>query len=225
MGVLMFGGRRSIVILGIVALAVQLVVPVVMAEGPAIEGAEVQCILNMPFPQISGTTQAGSDIEAARLFFKSADQSDFYWVPMTRDGDSITGVLPQPQQDTKSVVYYVETVDSSKNLSRSPEYTAAVVLREWDCQGQKVAGTFAGVEPNLIVGSTAGGATSAPLGFESTGIIGTVSPDGMIAAVGSDGEQSRVDLGSLVGDQYAFGGGIALLADRDVEEPGSPSAP
>ncbi|RLE20686.1 MAG: hypothetical protein DRJ65_17685 [Acidobacteria bacterium] len=221
----MFGSRRGIVILGIVALVVQFVVPVVMAEGTAIEGAEVQCILNMPFPQISGTTQSGSDIDAARLFFKAADQSDFYWVPMTRDGDKIVGVLPQPQPETTNIVYYVETVDSSKTVSRSPEYTAAVVLREWDCQGQKIAGTFAGLEPNLIVGSTVGGATSAPLGFESTGIIGTVSPDGQIAAVGRDGELSAVDLGSLVGDQYALGGGIALLADRDVEEPASPSAP
>ena len=221
----MFCGRQGIVIFGIVALVLQLIVPVVMADAPAIEGAEVQCILNMPFPQISGTTQPGSDIEAARLFFKSADQSDFYWVPMTRDGDRITAILPQPDQGTKSVVYYMETVDSSKNMSRSPEYTAAVVLREWDCQGKKIAGTFTGLKPNMIVGSTAGGATSTPLGFESTGIIGTVSPDGMIAAVGKDGEPSAVDLGSLVGDQYAFGGGIAVLADRDDEEPASPSAP
>ncbi len=222
----MFGVRRSLVTLGAVALLMQLVTPTpVMAEAPAIEGAEVQCILNVPFPQISGTTQPGSDIEAARLFFKSADQSDFYWVGMTRDGDRVTAVLPQPDQDTKSVVYYMETVDSSKNLSRSPEYTATVVLREWDCQGKKIAGTFTGLKPNMIVGSTAGGATSTPLGFESTGIIGTVSPDGMIAAVGKDGERSAVDLGSLVGDQYAFGGGIAVLADRDDEEPASPSAP
>ncbi len=222
----MFGVRRSLVTLGAVALLLQLVAPApVMAEAPAIEGAEVQCILNVPFPQISGTTQPGSDIEAARLFFKSADQSDFYWVGMTRDGDRVTAVLPQPDQDTKNVVYYMETVDSSKNLSRSPEYTATVVLREWDCQGKKIAGTFTGLKPNMIVGSTAGGATSTPLGFESTGIIGTVSPDGMIAAVGKDGERSAVDLGSLVGDQYAFGGGIAVLADRDDEEPASPSAP
>ena len=222
----MFGSRRGVVVFSIVTAVVLLTGPVAMAaESSAIEGAGVQCIINVPFPQISGTTQPGSDIEAARLFFKADDQGDFYWVPMTRDGDRITAVLPQPRQDTKNVVYYMETVDASKTISRSPEYTATVVLREWDCQGKKIAETFTGLKPNLIVGSTTGGTTGTPLGFESTGIIGTVSPDGMIAAVGNDGKQSEVDLGSLVGDQYAFGGGIALLADRDVEEPASPSAP
>ena len=47
--------------------------------------------------------------------------------------------------------------------------------------------------------------------------LGRVPPDGMIAAGGRDGDRSSVDLGSLVGDQYTFGGGTTVLADRDEE--------
>ncbi len=222
----MYGTGRYFKVVAVVATIALLGGAVVYAaDGPAVQGAEVQCILNAPFPQISGTTLPGADIEAARLFFKSGDQSDFYWVPMTREGDSLTAVLPQPLEETRNVVYFVETVDSSETVSRTPEYDAAVVLREWDCRGGKVAATFNGPEPHLVVGSTSGGTAVMPVGFAPTGIIGTVSPEGMIAAVGSNGEESPVDLGSLVGDEYIVGGGIALLADRDVEEPSSPSAP
>jgi len=216
-----YKGVAGFVVVGFVFV----VSPLLMAsEGPAIEGATVQCILNAPFPQLNGVLAAGSEVEAARLFFKAADQANYYWVPMTRDEGQLRAVLPQPKQDTKELVYYIETVDSSGDISRSETVTAKVVQSPSQCQGDKIAGTFSGSNPNLIIGSTVG-TTNAPLGFESTGVIGTVSAEGRIAAVGSKTADPGIDIGSLLGDQYAFGGGITVLSDRDAEEPASPSAP
>jgi len=120
----------------------------------------------------------------ARLYFRSEEFPDFYYVNMVADGEGFQATLPRPNWNTSRIIYYIEAVDLAFNGSRTEEYGPTVTASA-DCERRDPrAAWFAGESPQIIVGAIREGVASLPPGFQAVGIAGFIASSGALSGVG-----------------------------------------
>lgn len=187
--------------------------------------AGTECIANVPYPMIEAKVDPVP--EETRVYFRSGDSKDFYYIEMAGGDGEYQGVLPVPSAETSKVVYYVEAISASADASRSPEYEAEV-RGEGECAGR----LYFGADPQIAIYSTIDGGVALPQGFLSNGVAVTVNAAGVSTAVAPavGGAVAAGGLGAgaitgIVAGGAAAGAVIVDELDDDEEEAASPSDP
>ena len=208
------GSRRCLMACVILTLAAALPQQALGATVPAITKAEVKCIAGVPYPVISASIRSDESIEAAKVFFRSSQGENFYYVEMGLIDKGYQAILPVPSDETNRVVYYVEAVSASFESGRTEEYEAPV--RD-DCDEER----FLGDDPAIVIYAVAEGAPI-PIGFLSTGVSTTVSAAGVAAAVATGG---GLGAGAITGIVIGGGLGAAAVVNELDDEDDPPASP
>jgi hypothetical protein len=194
----------------VLSLALGWVTP--YAQGaPEILHDPIDCIGKGEYLVVDATILPSSEIRAAKVYFRSDKYPKFYFVEMALEGTTFSAVLPKPTPETEQVVYYIEALDRGFNNTMSEEHTTAV---KQQCDQDDPAAIFLGEDPGIIVGATEAGATVFPPGFETVGIIGTLSSAGLLSGVGGGPGVGTV---VAIGGAAAGAGGLAVAAGGTTE--------
>jgi hypothetical protein len=155
------------------------------AQAPMIQHTALQCFPNDQFPQVTALVDPAGELRTCKVYFRSEQYPDFYYVEAELLGDTCQAVLPTPTEETQGVVYYIEVVDQSFNSTRTAEYGAEVAGGDDCSRRDPVVAWFTGSDPGIIVGVTRAGMAAVPPGFQAAGIVGFVTAAGSAAGVGS----------------------------------------
>ncbi len=201
------------------AMLVALVLPASAMAEMTIRDAETECITNQPFPMIEAVVDPAP--QEARVYFRSADGEDYYYIQMAGGDGRYQGVLPVPSPETTRIVYYVEAVSAAADASRTPDFEVSV-RDEGACDGR----LYLGADPQIVIHSTVGGSAVLPQGFLPSGVAATVSAAGVSApvAVAAGGLGAGAITGIVAGSAVA-GAVIIDELDDDESDAASPSDP
>ena len=183
--------RRLAAIVLIVLLAAPPMVSVAAAQQPP-AGGELQvdidpgraCILAGQYPQFQGGVVPMEGVTRARLFFKSALATDFYYVEAVLEGGRYVARLPRPRPEAGPLSFYLEVTKSNFAQGRSGEGTAIVVRKVQDCPADRKAAPVAPGGPVSVF--DVAGNPAFPAGFEGvTGVAGAAAAGGVGGAAGA----------------------------------------
>ncbi len=177
---------------------------------PSIRHDEVRCVPSDEFTQFVAEILPPDGLRSVRLYFRSELFPEYYFVDMSEAEARFSAVLPLPTDQTRRVVYYIEVVDQSFQMSRSEEFVVGV--EEANCDPGPGALLYAG-SPGIVVGAVSGGA-GIPAGFQATGIVGFVS-----AGAGGGGLGVGLAIGAAAG--AAAGVGVVVAGGDDGGGSGS----
>jgi polysaccharide export outer membrane protein len=165
-----------------------------LASSWSINHQPVDCFVKDRFPQLEAEVQPVLDVTRIRIFFKSAREDDFHYVPMVLTQGRFLGKLPRPREKAQSVTYYIEIAGADGTVRKTPEITGQVAKSVEGCPaGSRIADAaeesdvrvwtagssrakpkeFAGVEKVVREGDAAGEnqhAASAPPPAGETGL-------------------------------------------------------
>ena len=136
----------------------------------SVAASRVECMVAGTNPQIDAGITPEDQVQAGRVYFKSALGNDFYYVEMLLVAGRYVGVLPKPRLDAGPITYYVEGVGRDYAQSQSPETRSVVVEKSGDCGDKPVAALGPG-DPVRVFAVTGG--TALPPGF--TGVSSVVA--------------------------------------------------
>jgi hypothetical protein len=176
------------------------------AAATSVEHAGVDCVVAGTFPRFEARCEPPEQASAVRLFFRTAQGLDWYYVPMKASGGSFVGILPKPKSDLKRFSYYIEVVDASFASSRTQERSTTVVEAGASCQG-RLGGALSSAA-SVLVGRAPGlaGAPIVPAGFSPANVVAV----GGAAAAG--GGLSATTIALIGGGVAAAGAGVAIAA-------------
>jgi hypothetical protein len=174
-------------------------------------------------PLIDAGITPDEQVQAGRVYFKSALGDAFYYVEMAPQAGRYVGVLPKPRPDAGPVTYYVEGVGRDYAQSQTPEARAVVVEKTADCGDKPVAGL--GPADPVRVFSVTGG-TALPPGFSGVSSVvaagaGAATAGAGAAAAGAGGVSGTTVL--IAAGALAVGVGTVVLVTKDDSNPASPS--
>src|SRR6266702_2111140 len=137
-------------------------------SGAAIAFEPVTCFVAGEFPLLDAGIQPVPTVARARVYFRAAQGSTFYYVEMTQDAGRFFGKLPRPKVEASPLTYYLQATTT--------EIEAIVVQKKEDCGDRKPAAF--GPPGEVTVFSAASGASIAPIGFAAGGAaiaLGTIA--------------------------------------------------
>jgi hypothetical protein len=91
-----------------------------------IQHRSVPCALLEKYPQIEASIEPAADVEAARVVFHSENATDWYSVPMRREGSAWVAALPRPKGEGSRFAYYI-SAQSRGTQDRFPDAAALIV--------------------------------------------------------------------------------------------------
>jgi hypothetical protein len=145
--------------------------PVAFAQtsgsGATIQFEPVTCFVAGEFPLLDAGIQPLPSVARARVYFKAAQGSSFYYVEMTQDAGRFFGKLPRPKVEASPITYYLQSTTTEFEESQTTEIEAIIVEKKEDCGDRKIAAF--GPPGEVTVFSAASGAAIAPLGFAAGG--------------------------------------------------------
>lgn len=112
--------------LGSAALGLILGSGLARADPPLIDHQEVSCSLQGKHPRICATIADDGVIKRAKIFFRAAGQSTFYWSEMELDFRNFCATLPIPDTSIQEVQYYLWAIDDDLELERTPDLSIIV---------------------------------------------------------------------------------------------------
>jgi hypothetical protein len=121
-------------------------------------------------PRIDARVIPAEGVARARVYFRAAGTSAWYFVTMKPVAGVLQGALPKPSKTTKAIEYYVEAVDKSFREARSAEFQPSVVQQGEACPNGRMLATALASAP-VALGAGAG-APAVPAGFANAGIVG-----------------------------------------------------
>ena len=110
--------RRFALWLGLGAL----VASVGRAEPPFIDHQAIPCSLPQAHPRICATIADDGTVKRAKLFFRAAGQSAWYWSEMVLDFRSFCATLPRPEAETEAIDYYLWAMDDAFETERTRDF-------------------------------------------------------------------------------------------------------
>jgi hypothetical protein len=129
----------------------------------------VGCLVAGQFPLIEATIEPAASVARARVYFKSALGSAYYFVEMTLQDGKFVGKLPKPKLEASPITYYVQATTTEFGESQTQEIAAQVVADESECpEGLKVAPI--GPAGAVTVFSATTAAVAVPVGFAAGGL-------------------------------------------------------
>jgi len=183
----------------------------------------IDCWYHSDFPMLSATVDPTEDIVRSRLYFRCSLYPDYYFVDLTTDAGTFTGVAPQADESCPRVHYYVEAVTRDFISARTVERVAEVSSANECRRRNPAAAYFTGNDPRIVLGSTVSGPQMAP-GFKSLGITAFTSSAGTTVAASTAGGTSTA---VIAGGVAAAAGGavVAVLASGNESSSDPPVAP
>ncbi len=190
----------------------QTAAPLSVALAPA-----VGCVVAGTNPEIAAGISPGDQVQAGRVYFKSALGDAFYYVEMAASGGRFVGVLPKPRPDAGPITYYVEGVARSYTQSQTAEQRAIVVEKAEDCGTNPVAALGPG-DPVRVFSVTGG--TALPPGFTgvSSVVAGGATGGAAAAAAAGGGGVLAGTTGLIVGTAVLAGVTAAVVVSNGREE-------
>jgi hypothetical protein len=141
--------------------------PAVPQTGAAINFDAVTCFVAGEFPLLDAAIEPMPNVARARVYFRAAQGSSFYYIEMTQEQARFFGKLPRPRVEASPITYYLQATTTEFEESQTPEIEAIVVEKKEDCGDRKVAAF--GPPGEVTVFSSATGAAIAPAGFAAGG--------------------------------------------------------
>ena len=141
----------------------------------------VTCFIAGEFPLLDATLTPAASVARARIYFKSALVSNYYYVEMTPAEGKFIGKLPRPRVEASPVTYYVQATTTDFAEMQLQEVPALVVEKREDCPDDRVAAV--GPPGEVTVFSAATGLAIAPAGF-AAGAIGLLGLGGLALLLG-----------------------------------------
>ena len=135
--------------------------------GAGINFDAVTCFVAGEFPLLDAGIEPLPSIARARVYFRAAQGSSFYYIEMTQETGRFFGKLPRPRIEASPITYYLQATTTEFEESQTPEIEAIVVEKKEDCGDRKVAAY--GPPGEVTVFSSATGAAIAPAGFAAGG--------------------------------------------------------
>lgn len=207
-------------------LAFELVVSAVLAGAtfavaPDIRHEPLHCVAPGENPVVNAVIP-GSDIRTAKVYFRSDKYPKFYYVEMKVEAEGFLSVLPKPSPETDSIIYYIEAIDVTFDNTIGAEHTVEV---SDNCLHASPETRPVEEAPEIVVGATEAGASALPPGFETAGIVGTITAAGVGSILGGgSGISTAVVAGGVAA---GVGGAVAtqvVLEDSTPAE-STPEAP
>jgi hypothetical protein len=144
--------------------------------GAAINFNAVTCFVAGEFPLLDAGIEPAPSVARARIYFRAAQSSSFYFVEMTQETGRFLGKLPRPRVEASPITYYLQATTTEFEESQTSEIEAIVVEKREDCNNRPVAAF--GPPGEVTVFSAATGASIAPVGFAAGGAalaLGTIA--------------------------------------------------
>lgn len=185
--------------------------PAIASAGDlSVQHDPVGCVVAERYPVVTARVDPAADVARARVYFRAAGESSWYYVAMKADGDSFAGTLPMPSKATPRIEYYVEAIDQAFAVSRTPDYSPLVVADAGQCQQSAVvAAAVTGAE--VVVGAVAG-APAVPVGFSPLGIASVAGGSASGAAGATSAGGGAAAGGLSTGVIAGIAGGVAAAA-------------
>jgi hypothetical protein len=137
--------------------------PAPPTTGAAISFDPVKCFIAGEFPLLDAGIEPLPQIARARVYFKAAQGSSFYYIEMTQEAGRYSGKLPRPKIEASPITYYLQATTTEFEESQTAEVEALVVEKKEECGDRKIAAF--GPPGEVTVFSAATGASIAPAGF------------------------------------------------------------
>ena len=194
-----------------------------MGLTPTISHSPLLCAAPGRNPIVEASITPSSDIRTAKVYFRSDKYPKFYYIEMTPSEMGFYTKLPKPSAETAHIYYYIEAVDLSFTNAIGTEHIVEV---SQSCappsrDPQSI------VDPEIVVGATEAGGPALPPGFDTLGIVGTISAAGLSSVIGGgSGISSAVVVGAVAaGAGGAVAAATVLPEDPEPEAPPTPSTP
>jgi hypothetical protein len=188
----------------------------------AVVHSGVECMVANTNPQLDAGIAPTEQVQAGRVYFKSALGDAYYYVEMTAQGGRYVGVLPKPRLDAGPITYYVEGVGRDYSQAQTPEQRSLVVEKQSDC-GNRPAAAIGPDEPVRVF--SVGGGTALPPGFSGVSSVvaaGTsAAGPAVVAAAGGGGISTT---GLIIAGAVAAGV-VAAIIVTTRDDDGPPASP
>jgi hypothetical protein len=154
-----------------------------IAQPLAIAHDGLECWPSDGYPVLSGTLSPPDEARTLRVYFRSENYPDFYFVDATIQPDGrLEAVLPLAAPDTERVVYYLEAVGRSFETARTREWLPEVSESD-DCRRRDpMLALFPDQLPKIVVTAVSAGAPAFPPGFLTAGVLAAGAGAGGIGA-------------------------------------------
>ena len=113
--------------------------PAAPTTGAGINFDAVTCFVAGEFPLLDAGIEPLPNIARARVYFRAAQGSSFYYIEMTQETGRFFGKLPRPRVEASPITYYLQATTTEFEESQTPEIEAIVVEKKEDCGDRKVA--------------------------------------------------------------------------------------
>lgn len=146
------------------------------AGAATINHSPVDCFVVGEFPLLQAAIEPATSVARARVYFKAARGTDFFYVEMTPGEGGYLGKLPRPRIEASPINYYVQATTIEFGEAQTPEVSVIVVNNEDECK-DKVVAPF-GPPGEVTVFSAVSGTAVIPAGFAVGGLAlaaGTVA--------------------------------------------------
>jgi hypothetical protein len=190
--------------------------PLMVAHSP------VSCMVAGTNPLLDAGFTPGDQVQAGRVYFKSALGDHFYYVEMAPHAGRYVGVLPKPRAGAGPITYYVEGVGRDYSQSQTPEQGAVVVEKEEDC-GDRPLAAIGPAEPVRVFSTTGG--TALPPGFSGvSSVVASAAPAGAAGAAAS-GSFITSTAGIITTAAVAIGVTTVVIATTGEDKTPPPASP
>ena len=177
---------------------------------PSISHSPLLCTAPGRNPIVEASILPSSDIRTAKVYFRSDKYPKFYYIEMTPSKTGFHTALPKPSAETARIYYYIEAVDLSFNNMIGTEHIVEVSQR---CAPPNLD-PQPNIDPEIVVGASEAGLPALPPGFDTLGIVGTISAAGVSSVIsGGSGISSAVVVGAVA----ASAGGRSNRSSRGPE--------
>lgn len=135
----------------------------------SIQHDPVGCVVAGQFPLFDAQIEPASSVARARVYFRAAQNENWFYVEMTPGESGFVGKLPRPKLEASPIHYYIQATTTEFGEGRTPENETLVVAEAKDCPSDKKLAAI-GPPGEVTVFSAATGAAIAPIGFAAGGL-------------------------------------------------------
>ena len=131
----------------------------------------VTCFVAGKFPLLDAGIEPIASVARARVYFKGAAGTAFYYVEMNQETGRYFGKLPRPRVEASPITYYVQSTTTEFDESQTSEIEAIVVQDKAECGDRKIA-AFGPPGAITIFSAATGASILAPAGFAAAAATG-----------------------------------------------------
>jgi len=139
--------------------------------GAQIQFEPVTCFVAGEFPLLDADIEPIASVARARVYFKGAAGTSFYYVEMSPETGRYFGKLPRPRVEASPITYYVQSTTTEFDESQTSEIEAIVVKDKAECGDRKIA-AFGPPGAITIFSASTGASIIAPAGFAAAAATG-----------------------------------------------------